>query len=251
MNLPKNLRVLLVEDNPGFSSLLQLLLHELGLSNIMIASNFEQGWEFFDSAGADICILDIDLGPGQKSGIHLAEKIRTQDQLIPIIYLTANYTEDSYESSRHTRPSNFLNKEISRFKIQQALDLALLHHETLPIQKNVPPLVPPLITGNQFFFKIGDIYKAIPVKDVAYFFADHRLTYAKVGQRNYPTNVQLKTLEEEFFHIFARSHKTYLVNINLIESIQPKDNTLIIGGDTLSIGYSYRKNFLERLNLLR
>lgn len=252
MNFDKNIRVLLVEDNPGFIKLLEILLQEIGLSHILLAKSYEEGVAVFNETQPDICILDIDLGKGMRTGIHLAERIRETDKHLPIIYLTANYTEDYYQQSRHTNPSSFLNKELSKFKLEQAIDIALMHKIEAIAETGVPQQKAiPVITHHQCFFKIGDAYKAIPIKEILYFYADNKLTYARVGSRNYPTNVQLKTLEDEFMAIFARIHKTYLVNVEHIAALHPKDNMVVIGGENLPIGYAYRNTFMGRLNLLR
>jgi two-component system response regulator AlgR len=255
MYLDPSLSVLIIEDNPGFSGLLKLMLQEIGLSSIRIAVDYKSGLQSFEAQQPNICLMDIDLGKNQKSGIDLAEKIRETDDEVSIIFLTANYTEDYYEKSRHTRPSGFMNKELSRFKLHQAIDLALMHKpQAQPAlgEDNLSlPNTTPLVNNTQVFFKIGDSYKAIPVKDVAYFYADHKLTYARVGERNYPTSVQLKTLEEEFADLFVRIHKTYLVNFKFIESLQTKDNSVIVAGESLPVGYAYRKQFFSRLQILR
>lgn len=253
MNLDPVTRILLVEDNPIFVQLLEMLLRDIGLDQIQAAQNYEDGLRSFEQFQPDICILDIDLGKGQRSGIQLAEHIRESHKRLPIIYLTANYNEDYYDLTRHTYPSSFLNKELSKFKLEQAIDIALMHRRepvniAAPAQ-TTPPI--PVITHQQFFFKIGDVYKAIPVKDIAFFYAENKLTYARVGNRNYPTNVQLKTLEDEFSGLFARTHKTYLVNVEHISAIHPREDTVLVGGETLPIGYAYRNTFLGRLNLLR
>jgi DNA-binding LytR/AlgR family response regulator len=257
MTLPASLKVLVVEDSPNFLQLIELLLRETGVTNIISASDYQDGLSAFQTNAPDICILDIGLGKDRKSGINLAEVIRAEDEKVPIIFLTANYTEDYYEQSLHTRPSGFMNKELSRFRIRQALDIALMHREGEPLSSPAsdagrpPAPPPPVITQHQFFFKIGDIYKAISVKEIQYFYADSKLTFARSGQRNYPTNVQLKTLEEEFAALFVRIHKTYLVNVQHIDSIHPRDNSVVVVGESLPIGYAYRKSFFNRLKLLR
>jgi two-component system response regulator AlgR len=255
MYLDPSLRILIIEDNPGFSGLLQLMLQEIGLSSIRIAADYESGLKHFENLHPDICLVDIDLGKNQKSGIELIEKIRETDEDAAVIYLTANYTEDYYEQTRHTRPCGFMNKELSRFKLHQAIDLALMHKPQTQAalgEDNLPlPNATPLVNNTKVFFKIGDSYKAIPIQEVAYFYADHKITYARVGERNYPTTVQLKTLEEEFAQQFVRIHKTYLVNFKFIESIQTKDNSIIVSGESLPVGYAYRKQFFSRLQILR
>ena len=190
------------------------------------------------------------MGQKDPTGIQFVEKIRETAPFLPVIYLTSNYTEDYYEQSRHTLPSGFMNKELSRFKLHQAIDLALMQPMT-PRAMAQKDYVAPFLNQSNFFFKIGDIYKSIPLEKVEYFFSDQKLTYAKVEQRNFPTSVQLKTLEKDFAPIFLRIHKSYLVNVKMIESLNPGESTLVVGGQMLPIGYAYKKIFFEQLQLLK
>ncbi|MEY3239240.1 MAG: hypothetical protein RIR11_678 [Bacteroidota bacterium] len=250
MHLNTNIRVLILEDSESFSELLKILLLELHIQNIFIARNYEMGLAYFDQYQPDICLVDINLGENKPSGIEFVEKIRENASFVPVIYLTSNYSENYYEQSRHTHPSGFMNKELSRFKLHHAIDLALMQ----PVPPKVigqKDYIAPFLNQSNFFFKIGDIYKSIPLEKVEYFFSDQKLTYAKVDQRNFPTTVQLKTLEKDFAPTFLRIHKSYLVNIKMIESLHPGESTLVINGQTLPIGYAYKKIFLEQLQLLK
>jgi DNA-binding LytR/AlgR family response regulator len=259
MQLNNDLHLLIVEDNPGFAQLLQMMLEELGVVHIQWAQTYDEAWAFFQKRPPDIGIIDIDLGEGEKNGIVLVEKMRETAAQLPIVYLTANYNEACYLSCRHTRPSSFMNKEISRLKLHQAIELALRQlksgetvSKTIPAPGPAPaPMPAPFLTNTHFFFKVGDIYKNIAVEDIAFFYAQGKMTFAKVEKRNFPTNVQLKTLEEELFPKFIRIHKSYLVNVAHIESINTKDDKVEVAGESLPIGYSHRKTFFEQLKLLK
>lgn len=255
MQTYRDINVLLVEDDPEGAHLLSVLLREIGIEHLRVATNYEQALQVFQTAGADICILDIDLGKTPKNGIRLAEKIRENDPCVPIVLLTSNHNEACYNKVRQVRPSSFLNKELSRFTLYQTIDMALMNphrptHMASPVPKDEPHGAP-LVKSDRFFFKVGDVYKAISVKEVSYFYVDQKTTFARVGNRNYPTTVQLKTIEDAFYPAFVRLHKSYLVNIALVESICPRDNTIIIQGETLPIGNTYRKSVLENLPILR
>ena len=257
MNLSQNIHILVVEDHPGFAQLIQLMLEELGVATIQIAKTYDEAWSVFQKQSPDIGLIDIDLGEGEKNGIALVEKIRETAPYLPIIYLTANYTEDYYLRCRHTRPSSFMNKEISRLKLYQAIELALPQlqaSETLTkptVTLAPPPIQPPLLTNNHFFFKVGDLYKNIAIKDIGFFYANEKMTFARVDKRNFPTSVQLKTLEDELFPKFLRIHKSYLVNVDFIDAINTRDDKVEVMGESLPIGYSHRKAFLEQLKLLK
>lgn len=247
--------ILVVEDNASFAQLLALLLKEIGVGKYLIAHTFDTGLQLFQSEAPDLCILDVELGSAEPNGIQLAEQIRALNPAVPIIYLSSHYSEDYYQKTQHTKPSGFMGKEISRFKLEVAIDMALWVYsnpkEALPLNLEEGGNKLLNLTDNPFFFRIGDTYQFIPVKEIKYFYADKKLTYARVGNRNLPTNVSLKVLEETFQGYFARIHKTYLANIDLIESINPKEGSIVVGGETLRIGHGYRKQFLMQLKLLR
>lgn len=249
----KQIKILVVDDTPAFIELVCIILQELGTQPCLRAHSYDSGLAQYESSGPDLCLVDIDLGKDSKTGIELVEKIRETNATIPVIYLTAHYDEDFYEQTRHTFPSAFMNKELSRFKLRQAIDLAMMHkQESLPLLRNTAATESiPMVNNTQVFFKIGDVFKAFPVTEIAYFYADHKITFAHIGERNYPTSVQLKTLEDEFFDQFVRIHKSYLINFKFIESIQTKDNSVLVSGESLPLGYAYRKNFMNRLQILR
>ncbi len=255
MKIQPSTNILVVEDHQGFLTLLIMLLKDLGIKHIQSALTYESGWDAFQKKTPDICIVDIDLGKNQKNGIELAEQIREKDPFIPIIFLTANYTEKYYELSKHIRPSCFMNKELSLLKLYQAIDLALLSRLIEPSTVKMAPIMPhqdiPFLNQSCIFFKVGDVYKNISIDEIAFFYAQGKMTYAKVGKRNLPTNVQLKILEKELYPRFIRIHKTYLVNISFIDAIHLKEDRVDIMEEQLPIGFSYRKDFLDHLKLLK
>lgn len=249
--------ILLVEDNKQFVLLLQIMLEDMPFKEVLVATSYEEALEVLKEATPDIFLLDIELSENEREGgIALGEIIRERQIDAPIIYITSHYTEDYYEYTKHTRPSSFLSKELSRLKLHQAVDLALLNYSAYQPagQQHYTPTTKaaPKITDNQFFFKVGDAYKAIPVEKIAYFFADKKMSYARMESRSYPTSIQLKVLEEELQKLgFIRIHKSYLVNIKQIDAVHPRDSTVTVASETLPMGYTYRKPFLETLNLLK
>ena len=245
-------KILLVDDNPSFVRLLRIFLKEIGFTFIQTADDFKSGLQLFLDQPPDICLLDAALASSDRNGIELAEEIRLRNLQVPIIFLTSSYTEDQYDQCRHVRPSNYLNKELSRFKLQQALDMAFMNLtlEDIPQAPSANEETPHDQSQN-FFFKIGNYYKKISLDEIAFFFAKDKFTYARVNDRNFPTNVHLKALETELQSIFQRIHKTYLVNIDYIEHINPRTSMINIGGEKLPIGYAYRKSFFDRVKLLK
>jgi DNA-binding LytR/AlgR family response regulator len=258
MLLREHVKILIVEDQDGFAQLIQMMLEELNLKNICKAHTMEKAWALFEKERPDLCLIDIELSDKKMEGIALAEKIREVSPALPIIYITVHYNEEIYERCKHTLPSSFMNKELSRLKVYQAVELALMNvsqtdrspsstdGQNLPTETKVP-----WIDNRHFFFKVGDVYKHIPVEEIAFFYAKGKMTFARVNKRNFPTNVQLKTLEDELHPQFLRIHKSYLVNASAIDSINLKDSLIEVAEERLPIGYAYRKDFMNRLKILK
>lgn len=247
--------ILIVEDDREYTLLLSLLLEQLNFKNILYAINYEDAIDKLETETVDLLLIDIDLGNG-KNGIMLAEEIRRRQLTTPLIYITSNHTDDYYDYARHTRPSNFMSKELSRLKLYQAVDIALgafLDQEAVaPLVRDTAVSQAPHIQHHNLYFKVGDVFKTIPVDQAAYFYADQKMSFAKVSNRSYPTSIQLKTLQDELYELgFMRIHKSYLVNTRFIETINPGEATVVVNGEMLPIGYAYRKSFLSALKLLK
>ncbi len=87
-----NKKILLVEDDPNFGSILKDYL-SLNDYEITLAKNGIEGFEKFKKADHDLCILDVMMP--YKDGFTLAKEIREKNDQIPIIFLTAkNLKED-------------------------------------------------------------------------------------------------------------------------------------------------------------
>ena len=87
-----NKKILVVEDDPNFGSILKdyLTLNEY---DIVLAKNGIEGYEKFKKENFDLCILDVMMP--YKDGFTLAKEIREKSDSVPILFLTAkNLKED-------------------------------------------------------------------------------------------------------------------------------------------------------------
>lgn len=251
----KDVRLLLVEDDEVFTDIIVMLLRKIGVANIAVAPSLEQGWLEFLRFKPDICLIDIVLVEETKGGVELAKRIRKKEEQVKIIFMTSYFTEENYEEVRSLGPSSFMNKDLSSLKLRQAIELAWSVKEIQDpdklISTDVKLVVDSKQKSNNYFFKVGDSFKAIDLAEVSCFHADGKMTFARIGARNYPTNVQLKVLETGLSPSFLRCHKKYLVNVDQITSINAKENKVFLGEEIIRIGNAYRKAFLESLNLFK
>jgi two-component system OmpR family response regulator len=80
-----NRRILLVEDDPNFGSILKEYLM-INSYDVTLAKNGIEGFEKFKKEDFDLCLLDV---MPYKDGFTLAKEIREKNESIPLIFLTA------------------------------------------------------------------------------------------------------------------------------------------------------------------
>tara|TARA_B110000027_G_scaffold85093_1_gene90314 strand:+ start:3108 stop:3809 length:702 start_codon:yes stop_codon:yes gene_type:complete len=87
-----NKKILIVEDDPNFGSILKeyLIINDY---DITLSKNGIEGFEKFKKDDFDLCILDVMMP--YKDGFTLAKEIREINDIVPIFFLTAkNLKED-------------------------------------------------------------------------------------------------------------------------------------------------------------
>lgn len=78
--------ILLVEDDPSLGFVIKDNLVHKGYS-VALAIDGEDGLRIFNERAFDLCILDVMMP--KKDGFSLATSIRTQNQQVPILFVTA------------------------------------------------------------------------------------------------------------------------------------------------------------------
>lgn len=89
MNKPS---ILLIEDEPVLASIIKESLESRGFK-VALAGNGTEGWSLYHSLKPELCVVDVMLP--KKDGFTLVREIRSVNQQIPLIFLTARtQTED-------------------------------------------------------------------------------------------------------------------------------------------------------------
>lgn len=103
----ENKKILLVEDDPNFGSILRdyLILNEF---EVTLAKNGMEGFEKFKKDNYDLCILDVMMP--YKDGYTLAKEIREKNKDIPLIFLTAKSMKEDVLKGYKVGADDYLNK---------------------------------------------------------------------------------------------------------------------------------------------
>jgi DNA-binding response OmpR family regulator len=118
----ENNRILLVEDDPNFGTVLKDYL-SLNDYKVTLAKDGLEGLIMFKNDDYDLCILDVMMP--RKDGFSLAKDIRATNLEVPIIFLTAKTMKEDLLKGYQAGADDYLNKpfdsEVLLYKIKAIL----------------------------------------------------------------------------------------------------------------------------------
>ena len=100
-------KILIVEDDPNFGSILRDYL-SLNDYHIILAKNGIEGFEKFKKEDFDLCILDVMMP--YKDGFTLAKEIREKNEAVPLIFLTAKSLKEDVLKGFKIGADDYLTK---------------------------------------------------------------------------------------------------------------------------------------------
>lgn len=124
----KKNKVLLVEDDPNFGSIMKSYL-ELNDFEVVLKPNGRQGLSAFMTEPFNICILDVMMP--EMDGFTLAKEIKKMNSDIPFIFLTAKSLKEDILEGFRSGADDYITKpfdsEVLLFKLHAILKR---HHTT-------------------------------------------------------------------------------------------------------------------------
>ncbi len=114
--------ILLVEDDKNLGFVLNDFLSMSGY-HVEHAENGEQGFEVFKNGKFDLCILDVMMPV--KDGFTLAQDIRTINENVPIIFLTAKTLSEDKIKGFKIGADDYITKPFSTEELNLRIDAIL------------------------------------------------------------------------------------------------------------------------------
>lgn len=151
-----NYKILIVEDDPNFGSILRDYL-SLNDYEVILAKNGIEGFEKFKTNEFDLCILDVMMP--YKDGFTLAKEIREKNENIPIFFLTARALKEDVLRGFKIGADDYLTKpfdsEVLLAKIKNILNRKSL---SKPFKEN----------EFKFKFEFGEFYFNSKIRELKY-----------------------------------------------------------------------------------
>ena len=220
--------VLIADDDPGMRLVMRKLVERA--EGYRLAGEAEDGDQLialYDECHPQVVLMDVEM-PG-KTGIECARAIQDRDPRTVIVFATAH--EEYMKSAFEVYAFDYLVKP---FRVERALETLARIRDRLgggvvePVAPVAPvaPVVPtnkPVSVPGRIMLKHREGVSFLDLADIAMVMRENRATIVlmKDGAR-YTVSDGMAELDERLpDDLFFRTHKSYIVNLNLIESIAP------------------------------
>lgn len=231
------LKILIIEDDPSFIVEVEMMISDAGDYIISKARSIVEAKEKLEGK-IDLILLDLRLEEGHL-GIELLEDI---NQLaIPFVVITAFKDPKLYEISKTFNPEAYLVKPFDKLTLIGIID-RLFPGEDVDTVK---------YSSNGIFVKANKQHKKILFGEIEYIKAEGNYCSIFIkGQSRVTIRNSIKGLIDRMppKH-FLRVHRSYIVNLKSITSVEFANNLIHIDKESIPIGRNFKKELKNNLML--
>jgi len=248
------IKVFVVEDEAIVSKDIQNSLIKLGYDVIGFSSSGEKAIELLQDNSADIVLMDIML-KGEMDGIETAEIVKS-DFNLPVIYLTAYADENTLSKAKITEPYGFILKPFKEVDLHTSIEMAIYKHkkekEVIKERDFLYSLVDNKEKNKDFIFvKANSKLIKINTKDIYFIEALKDYVVIHTLDTRYTIHSTMKEIEFKMGREdFLRVHRSFIVRIDKIASIEYPNLTLENEKKTIPIGGSFREDLNNKIRLV-
>ncbi|MEQ8810999.1 MAG: response regulator transcription factor [Imperialibacter sp.] len=247
-----SLKILVAEDDPLHAARMEMLLTEIGYEMIGPADDEGTLLRLFKATLPDIVILDIRL-KGGSDGVDIAARL-SQVQKVPLIFATSYTDATTMKRAVAANPFAYLIKPVEKGALQAAIELALFKFGRPDVPSEAfTSWTEDLVIQDFFFVKAGDKLLKVSADDILWVeVAEDRYCDIVTADRRYHLRTSLSSLESKLnTQLFFRTHRTCIVNLRKVDSIDEGDFTISIDGRDVPLGKTFKASLLKRLKTLQ
>ena len=248
------INILVVEDESIVSKDIQHSLNKLGYNVVGAASTGEKALELARSERPDIVLMDIML-KGQMNGIETAEIIRNE-MSIPVVFLTAYADESTLSKAKVTEPYGYIIKPFKEIDLHTSIEMAIYKHskeqEIIRERDLLYSIVESKDSSSDFIFvKSNSKLVKLKTEDIFYIEALKDYVVIHTADTRYTIHSTMKEIENKMGTAdFIRVHRSFIVRLDKIASIEFPNLTLENDKKVIPIGGSYRDDLNNRIKMV-
>ena len=249
-----NYKVLIVEDELIVAKDIKHSLERINYEVVGLASDVSEVIELIEEYHPDIVLMDIMLRGGE-SGIDAAEIIRKQYK-IPVIFLTAYADSATLERAKRAESYGYIIKPFKVVDLQTSIELAVYKHTKEMEVERERDLLSTIVENGDV--SSSEIYvrassKLVKIKKEKILFVEALKDYVILHseEKKFTIHTTMKDIESKLGNReFVRIHRSFIVRLDKIESIELPNLRLENDNHILPIGGSYKDDLFGRIHTI-
>jgi DNA-binding LytR/AlgR family response regulator len=243
-----NIKILVVEDEMIIAAKIAMQLTGLGYEVTGMLARGEDAVLHVRDVRPDVVLLDIQL-KGKLDGVETAMQMQ-QNAHTPIIYLTANADEATFNRAKATKPYAFISKPFKQLDLQRAIELAISRMTpTEAGDDGEAEAHTHAVLTDRIFVRHKERMVKIMLTDILYLEADRNYSKIFTQQHEYLLTITLKTIESKLpEQQFMRIHRSFIINLMQVEEFA--ENHVRIAEHKVPLGGGMRELLLQRMQTL-
>jgi DNA-binding LytR/AlgR family response regulator len=251
--MEKEFKVLIVEDDMIIAADISMQLAKMGYRVVGMCTRAEDAIGMIKSNEPDIVLMDVILS-GKMNGIEAAEIILNEAPT-PLIFLTSNYDDATFQKALKTKPYAFIAKPFQKSELERALKITA---NRLTVEKQESQL---MVDENEddhvstmkdriFLRHKGEMVKVL-LSDILYVEADRNYCIVKTAEKEILLSIPLSRFEINLpENRFLRTHRSFLVNIFKIDAVSEHSEYINIDKFQVPISRRQKDEVIKRLNVI-
>ena len=248
------INILVVEDESIVSKDIQHSLKKIGYNVVGAASTGDKAIELARLEKPDLVLMDIML-KGAMNGIEAADVIK-REMSIPVIFLTAYADESTLGKAKISEPYGYILKPFKEIDLQTSIEMAIYkhkkEHDIIKERDFLYSLVDNKEKTYEFIFvKSNSKLVKINCKDICFIEALKDYVVINTVDTRYTIHSTMKEIESKMGTVdFLRIHRSFIVRLDKIVSIEYPNLTLENDKKSIPIGGSFRDDLNAKIKLL-
>lgn len=243
-------KILMVEDDMIIAADISMQLTKSGYEVIGICTTGEDALKTIENNRPDLILMDIVL-TGKMNGIEAAKAILENFQ-IPLIFLTSNSDDATFQEAITTKPYAFISKPFQKSDLERTIKLTLkriaVEQESTPVNEVTDHVS--AMNDRLFIRSKGQMVKVL-LSEILYVEADRNYCKVNTEKQSYLLSVPLRNIETQLpSDKFIRVHRSFVVNLQRIDAISEYHEFLTIQSCQIPVARRTKEEVIKRLKMI-
>ncbi len=241
------IKIAIVEDELIIAEKIKTFLLAMGYLVCEPVADYDAALTMIEKDKPDILLLDINLKE-KKDGIELAETINERYQL-PFIFLTANSDLITIDRAKRVKPHAYIVKPFTKEELFVAIEIAFSNYSASKESLASLPKTTEVALKDFIFIREGHRFIKLLFKEIVY--VESCENYVFIFTQDKGKTMIRSTFSDFLKQLpqgnFYRTHRSFAVQINLVENIEPTE--VFASGFNIPISTTYRNGLLSLLGI--